>query len=152
VPTRGVPLTAWVKLPAMPPTDDVRVLSIRQPWAWAISTGRKKIENRTWGTAYRGTVYIHASLRRDTKAVRDLKRKMRITVPDDLPTGAIIAVAALTGVVEGVAGKRFGKWFGGPKGLVLANVRPLKKPVPASGKLGLWRPSPQLRRAVARQL
>lgn len=132
-------------------SNDVRVLSIRQPWAWAISTGRKKVENRTWSTQYRGTVFIHASLRQDTEAVEDLKRLIRMPVPGEFAVGAIVAVATLIDVVDAERAKRFGKWFGGPFGLVFADVRPLKNPVPASGKLGLWRPSPQLRRAVARQ-
>src|SRR4051794_18968482 len=38
-----------------------RVLSLKQPWAWAVSAGKKKVENRSWNTPYRGTVYIHAS-------------------------------------------------------------------------------------------
>ena len=36
-------------------------LSIRQPWATLIVTGRKNIENRTWKTDVRGRIYIHAS-------------------------------------------------------------------------------------------
>lgn len=38
-----------------------RVLSIKPPYAWAILIGRKKVENRSWNTPYRGTVFIHAS-------------------------------------------------------------------------------------------
>ena len=36
------------------------VLSVRQPWAWAIFHG-KDIENREWKTHYRGRLYIHAA-------------------------------------------------------------------------------------------
>lgn len=135
----------------MPPSDDIRVLSIRQPWAWAISTGRKKVENRSWKSDYRGTVFIHASLRRNRQADARLKRLFGITAPEDLPAGAVVAVATLVEIVDKKRAKRFGRWFEGPKGFVLADVRPLAKPVPTAGKLGLWRPSPQLRRAVARQ-
>src|SRR5665213_2736034 len=35
-------------------------LSILQPYAWLIVTGRKDIENRTWRTGRRGRVLIHA--------------------------------------------------------------------------------------------
>ena len=38
-------------------------LSIRQPWAWAILHAGKDIENRSWRTAFRGEVLIHAGLR-----------------------------------------------------------------------------------------
>ena len=35
-------------------------LSIRQPWAWMILHGGKDIENRSWPTAVRGRVLVHA--------------------------------------------------------------------------------------------
>jgi hypothetical protein len=38
----------------------MKVLSIRQPWAFLIVNGHKNIENRDWLTAYRGPVLIHA--------------------------------------------------------------------------------------------
>lgn len=31
-----------------------RILSLKQPGAWAVAAGKKKIENRTWSTPYRG--------------------------------------------------------------------------------------------------
>ena len=39
----------------------MRCLSVRQPWAWAICSGEKTIENRSWATDYRGTIAVHAS-------------------------------------------------------------------------------------------
>jgi len=42
-------------------------ISIRQPWAEFVVGGRKKIENRTWKSNYRGVLLIHASQREDTK-------------------------------------------------------------------------------------
>jgi hypothetical protein len=38
----------------------MKCLSIRQPWAWAILHGGKRIENRTWNTTYRGPILLHA--------------------------------------------------------------------------------------------
>lgn len=35
-------------------------LSVRQPWAHAIVTGIKPIENRSWKTSFRGPLLIHA--------------------------------------------------------------------------------------------
>ena len=34
--------------------EDMKALSIRQPWAELILQGRKTIELRTWKTSYRG--------------------------------------------------------------------------------------------------
>ncbi|WP_153846332.1 ASCH domain-containing protein [Sphingobacterium paramultivorum] len=39
----------------------MKALSIKQPWASLIAHGIKDIENRTWATKHRGTIYIHAS-------------------------------------------------------------------------------------------
>lgn len=39
----------------------MKALSIKQPWASLIAHGIKDIENRTWKTKFRGTIYIYAS-------------------------------------------------------------------------------------------
>ena len=39
----------------------MKALSIRQPWAHAILTAGKRIENRTWSTPFRGEFLIHAA-------------------------------------------------------------------------------------------
>lgn len=39
----------------------MKALSIKQPWAELIASGKKDIENRTWKTNYRGRVLIHAT-------------------------------------------------------------------------------------------
>lgn len=46
----------------------MRVLTVRQPWAWAIIHGGKDVENRVRNIAgdYRGPVAIHAGLTTDT--------------------------------------------------------------------------------------
>jgi hypothetical protein len=39
----------------------MKVLSIRNPYAYLLAFGLRDVENRTWSTDYRGTVQIHAS-------------------------------------------------------------------------------------------
>lgn len=39
----------------------MKALSLTQPWASLIAIGAKRIETRSWPTAYRGPVAIHAS-------------------------------------------------------------------------------------------
>lgn len=39
----------------------MKALSIRQPFAWAILHAGKRIENRDWGSAFRGPILLHAS-------------------------------------------------------------------------------------------
>jgi hypothetical protein len=130
-----------------------RVLSLKQPWAWAVSIGKKKVENRTWSTGYRGSVYIHASSKLDRDALEWLRRHTRLIPPADLPHRAVVAVADLDDVVSGRDGKtKFGKWFFGPFGFVLKNVRPLPRPVPTNGKLGLFRATAELQAHVTKEL
>lgn len=94
-----------------------RVLSVRQPWAWAIASGRKRVENRSWNTPYRGTVYIHASSRTEASQINWIRETFRIQVPESLPNSAIIAVAELKDVVQRRHAKRFGRWFEGRCGV-----------------------------------
>jgi hypothetical protein len=132
--------------------DGPRVLSIRQPWAWAISQGRKKVENRTWSTSYRGVVYIHASLKLERDGLTWLSSKAKVQPPSQFVFGAVVAVAVLSDVVTRRTAKRFRPWFFGPYGFVLRKVRVLRNPVNTKGRLGLFRASPALVRAVNRQL
>lgn len=43
----------------------IKVLSVKQPWAWCIFNAGKDIVNRSWATSYRGEIYIHASTKFD---------------------------------------------------------------------------------------
>ncbi len=39
----------------------MKALSLLQPWATLVVIGVKQIETRSWSTAYRGPLLIHAS-------------------------------------------------------------------------------------------
>lgn len=39
----------------------IKVLTVKQPWAYLIVDNIKDVENRTWQTKYRGELYIHTS-------------------------------------------------------------------------------------------
>lgn len=39
----------------------VKVLSVKNPFAYLVLQGGKDVENRTWTTDYRGRLYIHVS-------------------------------------------------------------------------------------------
>lgn len=43
------------------PTGPTKALSLKQPFAWLIANGYLLVDDRTWGTQYRGPVLIHAS-------------------------------------------------------------------------------------------
>jgi hypothetical protein len=127
-----------------------RVLSVKQPWAWAIVSGLKRVENRSWTTKYRGTIYIHASRQIDSRS-KDWFAKHKIKLPSDLPTGVIIGTCELVNIVSGKQGRRFGKWFFGPKGWIVKNPRKLAHPIALKGTLGLTRAPKKLVRSVDEQ-
>lgn len=144
----------------------VRILTVRQPWAWAIIHGGKDVENRVRNIAgdYRGPVAIHAAKAVDEAADRDITRDPRFRRLSDALVatnkwrrepadpyyvrGAIIGVVDLVDVhrplwdgsclVEGEgACSRWGEADGWPEHLVLANPRALSEPIPYKGALGL---------------
>jgi hypothetical protein len=43
----------------------VRILSVKQPYAWLLVNGLKTIENRSFPTNYRGPLLINASLKEE---------------------------------------------------------------------------------------
>jgi len=140
-----------------------RALTVRQPWAFLIlrpdvpESGRarlrelglvKDVENRTWGTRVRGRVWVHAGREWDggeTVARNRLARWMGVTVPSELPLGAIVGSVEIVDCVR----EMDSPWFGGPFGFVLADPRPLREPVPCAGKQGFWRPGDELAEKLA---
>ena len=120
----------------------MKVLTVSQPYASLIASGAKCVENRTWPTAYRGPLAIHAG------------RRSQYITPAELAgylTGVVLATCELVGCIELAAGQRalfdgisrtieeirahehtLGPWC-----WILADVRRLA-PVPARGRLGLW--------------
>ena len=114
-------------------------LTIRQPWASLIFSAGKDVENRVWETDYRGPLFVHAGQRRPTRAERaDALAFARLPADfdfDALPYGMVIG---LVDVVDCVAHHK-SRWFCGPFGLVLARPRLLDRPLPLSGRLGLFR-------------
>lgn len=86
----------------------MRVISIRQPWAMLVALGAKRRETRSWYTAYRGPIAIHASAAMPVRSkaacslplVKDVLSRAGYESWRDMPRGAIIAVGRLTDVQE----------------------------------------------------
>lgn len=106
------------------------IISIRQPWAWLIVHDKKRIENRTWRTNYRGPVLIHASSGLTKVEYEDALDFMRfrailpayIPRPEELERGGIIGRATVVGCIE----QSDDPWFVGTFGHILADVEPLE--------------------------
>ncbi|MET9497447.1 hypothetical protein [Streptomyces sp. NPDC006552] len=139
--------------PLSPAGDWIRGISIRQPWATAIAAGAKPIENRPQPWFWRGWLLLHAGVQTDRPALR-LPLVARAIRGRDLPTGAVIGVARLTGCHQDPDGAPpCGPWSEpGQWHLELADVQELALPVPVRGRLGPWKPSKDLVAQVLQQL
>lgn len=126
-----------------------KALSIRQPWAWAILTAGKDIENRGWWTNIRGPICIHAS-KSMTKAeyedcldtvehvgrLRQLPDGVALPPFNQLQRGGIFGIATIIDCVD----TSESPWFFGKFGFVLSEVKPVPF-IPVKGALGFfnWR-------------
>ena len=123
----------------------MKILSVRQPWAWLIVEGYKDIENRKWRTSYRGPLLIHSSQAvdpTDFPMQREWIETCGIVIPEDLPRGAIVGSATLSHVDcgDGYQGDGLActsPWFEGPFGFHMADAVEFAEPIPWRGQLGI---------------
>lgn len=145
----------------------MKAITLTQPFASLIAIGAKRIETRSWRTNYRGPLAIHAAKGYGGLPGRNLTDfclnepfrsalfagGIRQLVPgQDLPLGAVVAVATLHACVlanhctefpwwEGSAAPHelaFGDFTPGRWLWILRDVLPLPEPIPARGSLNLW--------------
>ena len=120
----------------------MKCLSISQPFADLIVSGKKTIELRKWNTNFRGEFLIHAPIK---IRIEDCKR---LKITKKLVTGVIIGKAELYDVKKynsskevkndqkfHFASKNFqDKTFG----FKIKNAKPLRIPIPWKGQLGFF--------------
>jgi len=119
----------------------MKVLSIRQPWAWLIINGYKDIENRTWSTSFRGRFLIHASKTYDGASqafdwILTHFPHLRGVIPackHSYNRGGIVGKATLTDCVT----EHNSPWFAGPYGFVIADARHVEF-IRLPGRLGFF--------------
>lgn len=132
----------------------MRALTLTQPWATLVALGAKKIETRSWRTAYRGPLMIHAA-KGFPAAARALCYQQPfaavlggagLNTPDDLPRAALVAEVTLLDVVPTTRcdpgsdrERAFGDYSSGRFAWIFQHdVRMLPTPIPCRGMLGLW--------------
>ena len=115
----------------------MKTLSIKQPWAELIVSGRKTIELRSWNTKFRGKFLVHASKNPDKEAMKKFGFK-------ELPCGFILGEVELVDVKDYAVTKDFDNdnhladaSFGG-YGFVLENFKRFEEPICVNGRLGFW--------------
>ncbi|MDO9179128.1 MAG: ASCH domain-containing protein [Agitococcus sp.] len=116
-----------------------------QPWAWLFINGILRIDDRTWSTAYRGRLWIHASKKVHEPFYAELKKNQELALPPltQLEQGGLIGYTDLTACLapgEGdyPLGLRAHGGPGGHYGLMLEH--PVKTPFePIRGLPGIFK-------------
>jgi hypothetical protein len=132
----------------------MKCLSLMQPWACLVLLGAKRHETRSWHTDYRGPLGIHASRRFPEEArqlcfeepYRYLLQRGGWKHPADLPRGLLLGSVDLIDCrpAEEVRPHLseeeilLGNFGSGRWAWLLANPRRLSRPIPLSGRLGLF--------------
>lgn len=126
--------------------EQLRALSVRQPWAHAIVHHGKDIENRTRRFGHRGWTLIHASA---GVTDDDWRRASHFTEANQLPFpspgecefGSIIGVVHIAGSVSAGDPRSNSPWWMGPFGLVIDQAHALP-PVRCKGTVAplFWLP------------
>ncbi|MEK6760529.1 MAG: ASCH domain-containing protein [Nanoarchaeota archaeon] len=116
----------------------MKALSLKQPFAELVVSGKKTIELRKWNTKFRGEFLIHASKIPDGESMAKFGF-------NDLPLGFIVGKANLVEVKHYKNEEEHKKDrnlhlatnFWGNYGFVLKNAGRIN-PIPAKGKLNFW--------------
>ena len=124
----------------------MRALTIDPIWVWAIFERIKLVENRSWSTAYRGSLAIHASVnKRREPFAREWIAANTIHTPPDTETlareyaGRLIGVAQLVDCVPlDEVPEAESEFAIGPICWRLANPTRFINPIRLTGKQGLW--------------
>ena len=120
----------------------MKCLSVSQPFADLIISGKKTIELRSWNTSFRGEFLIHAPLK---IRIEDAKR---LKINHKFVTGAIIGKAEIYDVKKYSSKKEITKdkdlhharkdFHCKVFGFVLKNAKSFKIPIPQKGQLGFF--------------
>ena len=79
----------------------MRVITVRQPWAWLIIHGGKDIETRDWPTSVRGRVAIHTSARLLVDECKDVAATLHWMGREQLHLGkGDLALGSIIGTVD----------------------------------------------------
>ena len=128
---------------------NMKVLTIKEPFATLIKNKIKYIETRSWKTKYRGELYIQASVAKLSKDIRNRKELMNLFNEDELNYGKIIFKCNLVDCIyitdEFIKLEKeknydnfiSGHYKEGRYAWVLEDVEVIE-PIAVKGQLGIW--------------
>jgi hypothetical protein len=130
------------------PSGVIKALSLKQPFAWLIANGYLLVDDRTWGTQYRGPILIHASKGLYEAYYQHIKSNTDVPIPDrdKLEYGGVVGIAKLVlcskpGELPAGISREQRAHFGGVHqeyyGFLFEQARPLPL-IPCAGKLGIF--------------
>ncbi len=134
----------------------MKAITVLQPWAWLLVSGKKRCETRSWKTNYRGEILIHAgkkdmtgTMMRETLFEARCMKRAGVSRAE-IVTGAIIGKANLVNCVrideairELIKKQHFDEYAfrcfsPGRYAWVMENPVLFDTPIPARGRQGLW--------------
>lgn len=129
----------------------MKALTLTQPWASLVMLEEKRIETRSWPTAFKGRIAIHAA--KGWKAADREFAANVLPIPFAMVTRAAVLgtcelVRCLT-ITEAWAAtltskeRQFGDYTPGRFAFLLEDVQVFPHPIVARGALGLWNWSPE---------
>jgi activating signal cointegrator 1 len=140
---------------SIPPVDGARTIkaiSLWQPWATLIALDLKQYETRSWATAYRGLLAIHAAKRKpeEFKPADIMLYAAGYRSWGELPLGTVVAIARLVDVIPTDKMQietdswesHFGDFSSGRYAWKLEKIHRFASPIPARGAQGLWNWTP----------
>ncbi|MGQ2966118.1 ASCH domain-containing protein [Methylophilus sp.] len=130
------------------PSGVLKALSLKQPFAWLIANGYLLVDDRSWGTQYRGPILIHASKGLYEAYYQHIRSNTDVPIPDrdKLEYGGVVGIADLVlcskpGQLPAGISREQRAHFGGVHqeyyGFLFAQARPLPL-MPCAGKLGIF--------------
>lgn len=126
--------------------DEWPAISVRQPWAELLISGRKSIEIRSWAPDYRGRLWLHAGLKSDL----EVERRFGL---HDLCRGGFVGSIQLIAIVPFTKERWIqwldkhldsGEYHDGLVAWMVGAPRRFPKPVPGKGQLNLFYPSTEI--------
>lgn len=128
---------------------NMKVLTIKEPYATLIKNNIKYIETRSWKTNYRGELYIHAGLDKVEKKVKNKPGLAELYDENSLNYGCIVCKCNLVDCIymteefinnekkKNINNFTSGIYEVGRYAWILENIEPIN-PIIAKGKLGIW--------------
>ena len=102
----------------------MKAISLKQPWANLVASGKKTIETRKWATKYRGYLIICSS-----------------QSPKVEPYGKALCIVELYDVrpmIKADEKKACIKLYPKAQAWFFRNLRPISPPIPVKGSLGIF--------------